>query len=90
MNIHVTRHAEDRIRERTRLPKRAVERLVYKAAREGLPSDAVQGYLGEWCRAKEGRKVGYVVRLLHDRLFIFNEAMDACVTVITVPKELRS
>lgn len=90
MNIHVTRHAEDRIRQRMKLPKRAVERLVYKAAREGLTSDMVPGELGQWCRVKEGRKQGYVIRLLNDRLFIFNEAMDTCITVVTVPKEIRS
>lgn len=87
MEIRVSRHAEQRMRERCGLNKKSVERMAQKAFDRGIMHSQTRGKLYNWVTSKYfvNQKANNL-RIYGDYLYIFDE--NVLVTVFRVPNNL--
>lgn len=87
--VEVTRHAAERLKERSGLNKKAIQRIAEKAYAEGVKLNETHGRLYKWCvsvlLATEKRMT---LRLYGDKLYIFGG--QVLVTIYQIPANLRN
>lgn len=83
----VTKHAEERIKERCGLGKKSFQKLAEKALTEGIPHSQTKGRLNRWITSLyfNGSKANNI-RLYGDKAYIFHD--QTLVTVIQIPHSL--
>ena len=89
MEVLVTKHAHDRLKERLGLPKSARARMAAKAFELGLKRGDVRGKLRQYlglCSTEYGRCNN--IRVYGEYLWLFDGAI--LVTVFLIPKSMRS
>lgn len=87
MKIQISRHAEQRMRERCGLNKKSIERMANKAWENGIKSYETIGNLNKWVTMVYfRRKCANNVRLYGDKAYIFCE--NVLVTVLQIPHRL--
>ncbi len=86
--IEISKHAEERLKERCGLNKKACKRIVQKAFDEGITHSQTKGRLNKWVTSLyfKNQKAGNI-RLYGDKAYIFCGAI--LVTVIQVPASLK-
>lgn len=84
--IPVTRHAEQRLRVRLRVPKRAVRRLADRAWEQGADRDRFRGVFRHYLDAVAQ---GAEVRVWRGAVYVYDSANPALITVWRVPPQLR-
>ncbi len=85
--IEISKHAEERLKERCGLNKKACKRIVQKAFDEGITHSQTKGRLNKWITSlyfKNQRADN--IRIYGDKAYIFCGAI--LVTVIQVPASL--
>lgn len=84
---YVTNHGEKRLRKRSGINKKSVERIAEKAYRNGLHHKDTTGRLNRWIsKLYFTNKRANSIRIYGDKAYIF--ADDVLITVFQVPKEL--
>lgn len=85
MNVIVTKHAQDRLKERNGLNKASAGRIARKAYMEGIPYIAMKGRLNKWVTksVKGGLAPVKGARLYGDKIFLFDGL--TLITVLQVP-----
>lgn len=87
--MRVTRHAEQRTRERVGLPKRAVDRAAARALRKGRPRQHFSGALRRYLNfIFMKRQKANNMRVYSGYIYMFDG--DSLITVLEVPPEFRS
>lgn len=85
--MQVSKHAEDRLKERCGFNKKACERIAQKAFNEGITHSETKGRLNKWITSlyfKNERANN--IRLYGDKAYIFCD--ETLVTVIQIPIDL--
>jgi len=83
--MNVTEHAEDRIRERCGLPKKAVEKNATLALEVGLKHSEATGRLKKYFDYLFlSHRVGANIRIYHNHVYIFTRD-SKLVTVLPLP-----
>lgn len=86
--VIITKHGEKRIRERSGINKKAVERIVQKAYDVGFTREDTTGQLKKWIdRIYEKNLPANRVRIYGDNMYLF--ANEYLITMIQIPNELR-
>lgn len=82
--MHVTRHAQKRIRERNGANKKAVYRIAEKALKEGIPHSRTKGRLNKWITGIyfQNKKVNNI-RIYGDKAYLFSD--EFLITVLQIP-----
>lgn len=87
MKIEITRHAEQRMRERLGLNKKSIERMAQRAYDNGICHSETRGNLNKWItKVYFSNKNANNIRLYRNMLYIF--CNDVLVTVFHVPHKL--
>lgn len=87
MKIQVSRHAEQRMRERCGLNKKSIERMAQRAYDNGICHNETRGNLNKWItKVYYSNKNANNIRLYGNMLYIF--CNDVLVTVFHVPHKL--
>lgn len=91
MNVIVTKHAQQRAKERAGLPAKSVERIAQKALEKGIEDTCLKGEVSGWVYNKlnnhsEGRKF----YLYGDKAWVFTEENGAhvLITLLQLPSAL--
>lgn len=87
MKIKVSKHAEQRMRERCGLNKKSIERIAQKAYNKGIKHESTKGRLNKWitCVYFKNTKANNI-RLYGDMLYIFCD--NVLVTVFQIPHNI--
>ena len=82
--MNVSKHAEERLKERCGFGKKSYERMAYKAFEEGITHSQTKGNLNKWVTKLYfvNRKANNI-RLYGDKAYIFYGS--TLVTVIQIP-----
>lgn len=85
MTVTVTKHAQERLKERNGLSKASANRMAKRAYMEGVPYIAMKGRLSKWVTksVKGGLAPVKDARLYGDKLFLFDGT--TLITVLQVP-----
>lgn len=88
MKVIVSRHAQERLKERCGLNKKSIQRMTEKAYTNGISRIEMNGRLHKWATsiARSGVSNATNVKLYGDKLFLFDRAI--LVTVIQVPPNI--
>lgn len=88
MKVIVSRHAQERLKERCGLNKKSIQRMAEKAYTYGISRVEMNGRLHKWATsiARSGVSNATNVKLYGDKLFLFDRAI--LVTVIQVPSNI--
>lgn len=87
MKIKVSKHAEQRMRERCGLNKKSIERIAQKAYDKGIKHESTKGRLRKWITGVYFKNTkANNIRLYGDMLYVFCE--NVLVTVFQIPHYL--
>ena len=87
MQIRVSRHALQRLRERCGLNKKSAERLAQKAYEKGIRHGQTKGNLNKWVTAQHFKNENIDNLIIYgDNLYLFDG--EILVTVFRVPNNL--
>lgn len=87
MKVEITRHAEQRMRERLGLNKKSIERIAQRAFDEGIRHSETKGRLNKWITSVYFKnESANNIRLYGNTLFIFDG--NKLVTVYYIPRNL--
>lgn len=90
--VEVSRHAENRLRERSGINKKSVERLAERAYYSGIKHSQTKGRLFKYISSIAIKSdKGTNIRIFGDKLFVFNNKginKVVLVTVLQVPSNL--
>lgn len=87
MKIEITRHAEQRMRERLGLNKKSIERMAQRAYESGMHHNETKGNLNKWITSIYFKnKNANNIRIYGNMLYIF--CNDILVTVFQIPHRL--
>lgn len=88
MNAVVSRHARKRLKERSGLNKKAIQRMVDMAYTQGIRHSQMKGRLHKWVTsvACKGISNATNIRAYGDKLYLFDR--NILVTVIQIPPNL--
>lgn len=94
MRIYITKHAEDRAKERCGLKKKAIPRIADRVYDNGIKISITKGKVKEWLIGKYQLHPTSEVILYGDKAWIFGEspvdnADVALVTIIQIPSMLQ-
>lgn len=85
--MKVTHHAKDRLKERSGLNKKSVDRIAKKALEEGIPHKQTTGRLNKWITSLYfNNKAANNIRLYGDKAYIFSK--ETLITVLQIPPSL--
>lgn len=85
--LHVTKHAENRLKERNGLNKKSIERISKKALEVGIKHSETKGKLNKWITSLYFyNKKANNIRLYGDKAYIFCD--EDLVTIIQIPYSL--
>ena len=85
--MKVTKHANDRLKERNGLNKKSCARISEKAFREGITHSQTKGSLNKWITSLYFKnKKANNIRLYGDKAYIF--CSETLVTVLPIPNNL--
>ena len=86
--MKVSKHAEDRLRERNGLNKKSCQRIAEKAYNDGIEHNQTKGHLFKWVSNLylKGMRKGSEIKLYGDKAFIFCD--DILITVLQIPSDL--
>ena len=85
--VVVTKHAEERLKERNGLNKKSIERMAAKALYEGVSHSHTNGRLHKWITSIYMKKrVANNIRLYGDKAYLFKGYV--LITVIQIPQNL--
>lgn len=85
--MEVSKHAEERLKERCGFSKKTCERMAQKAFYEGVTHSQTKGRLNKWVTSLYFRnKSANNIRLYGDKAYIFCD--ETLVTVIQIPIDL--
>ena len=89
--MRISNHAEDRLKERCGLPKKAIERSVLKAFTDGITHCEVKGRLRKYIDwlCMGGHEVTPTVRLYGNHVYLFGRE-NSLITVLPLPTEHKS
>lgn len=85
----ISKHAEQRLKERNGLGKKSYDRIVEKAYENGINHSQTKGNLHKWMSGlyqKYPRK-GTEIKLYGDKAYIFVE--QVLVTVLQIPNDIK-
>lgn len=83
----VTKHAEKRMKERSGLEKKSIDRMAAVALKKGLSHSDTKGNLNKWVtKLWFTNKNANNIRIYGDKAYIF--ANETLITVIQVPSNL--
>lgn len=85
--VTVSKHAEQRMKERCGLNKKSIQRMAEKAYTDGISHRNTKGSLNKWVTKVyfKSQKANNI-RLYGDTAFLFHN--DILITVIQIPAEL--
>lgn len=87
MKIKVSKHAEQRMRERCGLNKKSIERIAQKAYNNGIKHESTKGRLNKWITGVYFKNTkANNIRLYGDMLYIFCD--NVLVTVFQIPHSI--
>lgn len=87
MKIKVSKHAEQRMRERCGLNKKSIERIAQKAYNKGIKHESTKGRLNKWITGVYFKNTkANNIRLYGDMLYIFCD--NVLVTVFQIPHSI--
>lgn len=87
MKIEITRHAEQRMRERLGINKKSIERIAQRAFDEGIKHSETKGNLNKWVTSVYFKnESANNIRIYGNTLFIFDD--NKLVTVYYIPRNL--
>lgn len=87
MKIKVSKHAEQRMRERCGLNKKSIERIAQKAYNKGIKHESTKGRLHKWITGVYFKNTkANNIRLYGDMLYIFCD--NVLVTVFQIPHSI--
>lgn len=87
MKVEITRHAEQRMRERLGLNKKSIERIAQKAFDYGVKHSDTKGNLNKWIsKIWNNNKNADNIRIYGDMIYIFCE--NTLVTTFHIPRNL--
>ncbi len=85
--MDVSKHAEDRLKERCGFNRKTYERMAQKAYDDGITHAQTKGRLNKWITSLYFRnKNANNIRLYGDKAYIFCD--EVLVTVIQIPVDL--
>lgn len=85
--VIVTKHAEKRLKKRSGLTKKSIQRMAERAFTEGVKHKDTKGALNKWITSLYFKKeVGNNIRLYGDKVFIFSD--NKLITVFQIPNNL--
>lgn len=85
--MEVSKHAEERLKERCGFNKKACERMAQKAFDEGISHSKTKGRLNKWVTSLYFKnKKANNIKLYGDKAYIF--CGEILVTVIQIPVDL--
>ena len=85
--MNVSKHAEERLKERCGFNKKTCERMAQKAFDEGIAHNQTKGRLNKWVTSLYFRnKSANNIRLYGDKAYIF--CGETLVTVMQIPVDL--
>lgn len=85
--MKVTKHANDRLKERNGLNKKSRDRIAEKALTEGITHGQTKGNLQKWVTSIYFRNTAANnIRLYGDKAYIFTD--DTLITVLQIPANL--
>lgn len=85
--MDVSKHAEDRLKERCGFNRKTCERMAQKAYDDGITHAQTKGRLNKWITSLYFRnKNANNIRLYGDKAYIFCD--EVLVTVIQIPVDL--
>ena len=85
--VVLTKHAEERLKERNGLNKKSIERMATKALYEGIPHSRTNGRLHKWITSiYMKKKVATNIRLYGDKAYLFKG--NVLITVLQIPPNL--
>ena len=88
MRVYITKHAEQRLKERVGLSKKALQRAADTAFEKGIRHNETIGDLNKWVTSKFFQNTNANnIRLYNDKAWIF--AGDRLITVIQIPASLK-
>lgn len=83
----ITKHAEERLKERCGFNKKTSERMAHRAYEEGITHSETKGRLNKWVTSLYFRnEKANNIRLYGDKAYIF--CNQILVTVIQIPSSL--
>ena len=86
MRVYITKHAEQRLKERVGLNKKALQRAADTAFEKGIRHNETIGDLNKWVTSKFFQNTNANnIRLYNDKAF----AGDRLITVIQIPASLK-
>lgn len=87
MKVEITRHAEQRIRERMGLNKKSIERMAQKAYDNGIKHSETKGRLRKYItKVYFQNENANNIRLYGNMLYIFSN--ERLITVFYLPRDL--
>ncbi|WP_373124748.1 hypothetical protein [Blautia producta] len=88
MNAVVSRHARKRLKERSGLNKKAIQRMVDMAYTQGIRHSQMKGRLHKWVTSVTCKGISNAtnIRAYGDKLYLFDR--NILVTVIQIPPNL--
>ena len=90
IELNVTKHAKERIRERCGLPKKAVERSVVNAWSNGLTHRECKGNLRKYVDSLYfNNKTAGEIRVFNNHTFMFTKS-GTLITVLPLPAYLQN
>lgn len=88
--VIVTKHAEKRLKERSGLSKKSVQRIAEKAFLNGITENETNGYLRQWImNIKYRNNRPRICKAYGDKLYIFDE-QQTLITVLQIPTNMHS
>lgn len=89
MAVEVSKHAEQRLHERSGLNHKSVQRMAEKAFENGITHSQTKGNLCKWVSGLYfNNKKANNIRLYGDKAYIF--CGNVLVTVLQIPSNLRN
>jgi len=91
MEIIVTKHAEQRVRERCGCNKKSVKRMAQRAYDKGLRTEDTKGAVRAWLDDKQAKHAdNEAIRLYGDKAWMFaNPSQPILLTILQIPTELQ-
>ena len=89
MSVKITKHARKRLKERSGLNKKSIQRIADRAFEEGLTHKQTKDDLHRWislCYLIERQANN--IRIYGDKAFLFKG--DVSLTVLQIPNQIKS
>lgn len=92
-NILITKHAQDRIKERCGFNRKAAQRMADKVYQEGIRISSTKGEVGDWALSRHINHPDSEIAIYGDKAWVYAphhmEDTTALVTVIQIPTPLQ-